>query len=160
MNTKELVIYQTQEGDISMDVLVENDTVWLTQKQMGLLFETSRNNITMHIANVFKEGELEEEVVCKESLHTTQHGSIKGKTQESSVKIYNLDVIISVGYRVKSKRGTQFRIWANKVLKNYIINGFAVNQKMPLEQYNDLKQTIKLLSNVVRNKEIALTANY
>jgi hypothetical protein len=138
MNTKDLVIYQTQEGDISIDVLVENDTVWLTQIQMAQLFETSKANITMHISNVFKEGELERDAGSKKSLLPAPDG------KNYTTNAYNLDVIISVGYRVKSKRGTQFRIWANKILKDYIINGFAVNQKMQLEQYNDLKQTICL----------------
>jgi hypothetical protein len=101
MNTKDLVIYQTQDGDISMNVLVEDDTVWLTQAQMAQLFETTRNNVSMHISNIFKEGELEKEVVCKDSLHTTQHGAIAGKTQEKMVKHFNLDVIISIAYRVK-----------------------------------------------------------
>ena len=156
MNKSEIILYKTKDFDISIDVLVENETVWLTQKQMGMLFQTTRNNIALHISNVFKEGELEKEVVCKESLHTTQHGAIKGKTQEVASNFYNLDVIISVGYRVKSKRGTEFRIWANKVLKDYIIKGYSVNDRLKIEQYNDLKQTIKLLSNVIKNKELTV----
>jgi prophage maintenance system killer protein len=159
MDTKDLVIYQTPEGNISIDVLVQKDTVWLSQSQMGLLFDRNRTVINKHIRNVFDEGELDERVSCAKFAHDTLHGSMAGKTKTSYTNLYNLDVIISVGYRVKSKRGTQFRIWANKVLKDYIINGFSVNQKMQLEQYNDLKQTIKLLSNVIQNKDIALTAD-
>jgi len=154
MNKTELILYKTPDSDITINVLIENETVWLTQEQMGMLFETSRNNITMHISKIFKEGELAKEVVCKKSLHTTQHGAMADKTQNISVKIYNLDVIISVGYRVKSKRGTEFRIWANKVLKDYILKGYSVNDRLKIEQYNDLKKTINLLSNVIKNKEL------
>ncbi|MDR3286749.1 MAG: hypothetical protein LBT27_04840 [Prevotellaceae bacterium] len=102
MNKGEIIIYQTPDGTTNLDVRLEEDTVWLTQAQMTALFQTTRNNITMHISNVFKEGELEKEAVCKDFLHTTQHGAIAGKTQKSTVKRYNLDVVISVGYRVKS----------------------------------------------------------
>jgi hypothetical protein len=102
---QDLVIYKTPDGDISINVIVENDTVWLSQNQMGMLFDKDRRTISWHINNVFREGELQEEVVCQDYWHTTQHGSIKGKTQENSVKIYNLDVIISVGYRVIKRLG-------------------------------------------------------
>ncbi|GHT80832.1 cytochrome c [Bacteroidia bacterium] len=154
MNTGEIAIYQTEDGVISLNVKVDEDTVWLTQAQMTALFQTSRSNITMHISNVFKEGELNSEVVCKDSLHTTQHGAITGKTQISNVKHYNLDVIISVGYRVKSQRGTQFRIWANRVLKDYIVKGYAINQQAKIEQLEDLKNTVKLLSNVISTQSL------
>ncbi|MDR0871971.1 MAG: virulence RhuM family protein [Prevotellaceae bacterium] len=154
MNTKDLILYKTQEGDITIDVLVENDTVWLTQSQMGMLFGRNRTVINKHIHNIFNEGELDEKEVCANFAHTTQHGSMSGKTQTASTNIYNLDVIISVGYRVKSKRGTQFRIWANSVLKDYIIKGYAVNNRAKLEQLNDLKKTVQLLSNVIKSKEL------
>ena len=153
-NQSEIILYQTSDNEIKLDVRLEDETVWLTQSQMGLLFQTTRNNISMHISNIFKEGELEQEVVCKDSLHTTQHGAMTGKTQTVSTKLFNLDVIISVGYRVKSKRGTQFRIWANKILKDYILKGYSINDRLKLEQYNDLKRTINLLSNVTKNKEL------
>lgn len=96
---------------------------------MAMLFGKARNTITEHIRNIFKERELQEDVVCREFRHTTQHGAIEGKTQEKFVKYYNLDVIISVGYRVKSHQGTQFRIWATQRLKDYIIKGFALNDE-------------------------------
>ncbi|MDQ3190450.1 MAG: virulence RhuM family protein [Bacteroidota bacterium] len=127
MNTGEILIYQNQEGNIKIDVRLEDETVWLTQAQISELFGKARTTITEHILNVFKEGELEEKVVCREFRHTTPHGAIEGKTQETNVKYYNLDVIISVGYRVKSPQGTQFRIWATQRLKEYIIKGFALN---------------------------------
>jgi len=116
MNKTELILYKTQDSDITIDVLVENESVWLTQSQMGMLFGRNRTVINRHINNVFEEGELDEKVVCANFAHTTQHGAIADKTQDVSVKIYNLDVIISVGYRVKSKRGTEFRIWAKLVV--------------------------------------------
>lgn len=154
MISEDLVIYQAADGDISINVLVENETVWLSQSQMGVLFDKDRRTIGEHIRNVFREGELEEKVVCRKFRHTTQHGAIAEKTQEISVNIYNLDVIISVGYRVKSKRGTQFRIWANKVLKDYILKGYAINDRLKFEQYSELKQTVKLLSNVLNAQSL------
>ncbi len=119
----EIIIYQP-DSTVKLEVRLENETVWLTQAQMTELFQTTRNNITMHIRNVFKEGELDQRTVCKESLHTASDGK-KYKT-----KYYNLDVIISVGYRVKSLRGTQFRQWANKVLKDYLLKGYSINQRL------------------------------
>jgi len=127
MKNSEILIYQNQDGNIKVDVRLEEETVWLTQDQMALLFGKGRSTITEHIQNVFKEGELDEKVVCRNFRHTTQHGAIEGKKQEKEVKHYNLDVIISVGYRVKSPQGTQFRIWATQRLKEYIIKGFALN---------------------------------
>ncbi len=150
----QIILYQTQDSDVTIDVFVENETVWLTQSQMGMLFGRDRTVINRHIRNVFDEGELDEKVSCANFAHNTQHGAIAGKTKISYTNLFNLDVIISVGYRVKSKRGTEFRIWANKILKDYIIKGYAVNERLKLEQYNDLKQTIKLLSNVIQNKEL------
>lgn len=125
--TGEILIYQNNEGNIKIDVRLEEETVWLTQDQMAALFGKARTTITEHIQNVFKEGELNEEVVCRNFRLTTQHGAIEGKTQKISAKHYNLDVIISVGYRVKSQQGTQFRIWATQRLKEYIVKGFTLN---------------------------------
>lgn len=119
----EIILYQP-DSTLSLDVRVENDTVWLTQAQMTVLFQTTRNNITLHIRNIFKEGELEETSVCKESLLTASDG------KRYKTKFYSLDVIISVGYRVKSIRGTQFRIWANKILKEHLLRGYSVNQRL------------------------------
>jgi hypothetical protein len=114
MNPGEILIYKNQDGNISIDVRLEDETVWLTQEQMALLFGKGRSTITEHIQNIFNEGELSENLVCRNFRHTTQHGAIQGKTQEKEVKYYNLDVIISVCYRVKSQQGTQFRIWATQ----------------------------------------------
>lgn len=122
-----ILIYTNQEGNIKIDVRLEDETVWLTQEQMGVLFGRAKSTISDHIKNIFEEGELNEDVVVRNFRMTTQHGAIEGKTQESKVNLYNLDVIISVGYRVKSLQGTQFRIWATQRLKEYIIKGFALN---------------------------------
>ncbi len=126
----EIIIYHPKELPSRIEVRVEDETVWLTQEQMATLFGRNRVAITQHIGNIFKEEELDKEVVCKDFLLTTQHGAIKGKSQTRKIKIYNLDVIISVGYRVKSKQGTQFRIWANKILKDYLLKGYAVNKRI------------------------------
>lgn len=120
----ELIIYQADETSTRLEVRIEEDTVWLTQTQMAELFKTSRNNITLHLSNIFKENELVEISVGKESLLTASDG------KNYRTKFYNLDVIISVGYRVKSLRGTQFRIWANKILKEYLLKGYAVNHRI------------------------------
>jgi len=144
-NKGEFILYQTADGRTSIDVKLENETVWLTQYQMAVLFETTKQNISLHVNNVFKEGELEKEVVVKESLITTHHGAIPGKTQTNKVSYYNLDVIISVGYRVKSKRGTQFRIWANSILKDFLIKGYAVKNDLVQQKYDDLKALVDVM---------------
>jgi len=119
----EVVLYNPDDT-IRLEVRMNDETVWLSQAQMAELFATTRNNITLHISNIFKEGELEYDSVCKDSLLTASDGK-KYKT-----KLYNLDVIISVGYRVKSLRGTQFRQWALKVLKDYLLKGYSINQRI------------------------------
>jgi len=129
MTNTDIVIYQNKDGSIKVDVRLEDETVWLTQEQMAALFGKGRSTITEHVANVFSEGELVEEVVCRKFRHTTRHGAMDEKSQEKEVKYYNLDVIISVGYRVKSPQGTQFRIWATQRLKEYIIKGFVLNDE-------------------------------
>ena len=113
-NYSEIIIYTAPDGTTKLQVQLEDETVWLTQEQMAMLFGKGRTTITEHIGNVFKEGELNEKEVCRLFRHTTKHGAIEGKTQSKQVKYYNLDVIISVGYRVKSKQGTKFRQWATK----------------------------------------------
>jgi len=128
-NQSAFILFKTEDEKISVDVRFEEDTVWLSQEQMAQLFGKARTTITEHIQNIFKEGELNEEVVCRNIRLTTGHGAIKGKTQEVSVRLYNLDVIISVGYRVKSLRGTQFRIWATKRLNEYIRKGFTMDDE-------------------------------
>ena len=125
----QIVLYQPDDS-IRLEVKLEQDTVWLTQAQMTELFRTTRNNITMHIRNIFKEKELDENSVCKESLHTAADG------KRYRTKIYNLDVIISVGYRVKSPIGTRFRQWVNAVIKQYLLQGYSVNRHLIALQEN------------------------
>ncbi|MCF8305905.1 MAG: virulence RhuM family protein [Ignavibacteriales bacterium] len=153
----EIILFKTSDDKIKIDVLFEDETVWLAQEQMAQLFEKGRSTITEHISNIFKEQELEEKVVCREFRHTTKHGALEGKTQEVTVKQYNLDVIISVGYRVKSLRGTQFRQWATQRLREYIIKGFTMNDdrlkelgggsywKELLERIRDIRSSEKII---------------
>ncbi|MDR0866716.1 MAG: virulence RhuM family protein [Candidatus Symbiothrix sp.] len=144
----QILIYQSIDGNIKIDVHLEDETVWLTQAQMGQLFGKDKRTISEHIGNIFREGELQESVVVRNFRITTQHGAIAGKTQEISVKAYNLDVVISVGYRVKSPQGTQFRIWATQRLKEYIIKGFTLNDERfktgnSMNYFNELQERIR-----------------
>jgi len=148
MNRGEIIIYQTPDGTTNLDVRLENETIWLTQAQMVMLFERDQSVISRHISNIFKEGELDKNSVYANFAYTATDGKMY------EVEHYNLDVIISVGYRVKSKRGTQFRIWANRVLKEYIVKGYVINQHAKTEQLEDLKQTVKLLSNVLNTQSL------
>lgn len=152
-DTSSIIVYTTKDSQISLEVQMNGDTVWLTQPQMAELFGRERTVIGKHIKNIFKEGELEPKVVCANFAHTTPHGAIKGKSQTREIVYYNLDVIISVGYRVKSLRGTQFRIWANKILKDYLIKGYAINNKIKLERYQELKDMVHILGNTLKKQE-------
>lgn len=149
-NRGNIVIFQTKDGKTSIDVKLENETVWLTMSQITELFARDKSVISRHISNIFREGELESEAVVAKNATTASDGKVY------QVEYYNLDVIISVGYRVKSQRGTQFRIWANKVLKEYLIKGYAINQQAKAEQLEDLKNTVRLLSNVIDHKQLTL----
>ena len=151
MDRGEIIIYQTADGETRLDVRMENDSVWLTQAQMVELFNSTKQNVSLHINNIFKEGELEREATVKEYLIVRQEGN---RSVRRKITVYNLDVIISVGYRVKSQRGTQFRIWANKILKEYLIKGYAVNTQAKAEQLEELKKTVRLLSHVLAAKEV------
>ncbi|MFA6190116.1 MAG: virulence protein RhuM/Fic/DOC family protein [Candidatus Staskawiczbacteria bacterium] len=144
----EIVIYKTSDKRIRIDISLDKETIWLTQDKIALLFGTQRPAITKHLKNIFKSKELDEKVVSSILEHTTRHGAIKGKTQKQNVKFYNLDAIISVGYRVNSKRATQFRIWATKTLKDYLVKGYAINDKRLLDtknKFRELQSTIDFL---------------
>jgi len=151
MEENKIIIYQTEDGQTQIDVRLENDTVWLTQAQMVELFQTTKQNVSLHVSNVFKEGELEQESTVKEYLTVQQEGR---RAVSRQVKYYNLDVIISVGYRVKSKRGTAFRIWARRVLKDYLIKGYAVNERIRKEQIGELRQLVGIIGRAIQNKQI------
>lgn len=153
----EIILYRREDGAVQIDVRVEDETVWLTQEQMATLFGKGRSTIAEHISHIFAEGELDENVVCRNFRQTTQHGAIEGKTQEREVKHYNLDVIISVGYRVKSAQGTHFRQWATQRLREYIVKGFVLDDerlknlgganywKELLERIRDIRSSEKVM---------------
>ena len=128
-NDFNFLVYQTAQENVSVNALVKDETIWLTQKAMAELFDVDKSSISRHLKNIFNDGELDEKVVVAKIATTTQHGAIKGKTQSKETQFYNLDAIISVGYRVNSKRATSFRIWATGVLKEYMIKGFAMDDE-------------------------------
>ena len=146
MNNSQIVIYQTESGQTKIDVRLENETVWLTQKSMAELFQTTSQNITIHLKNIFEEGELQEDSTCKDFLQVQKEGS---RIVERNQKFYNLDAIISVGYRVKSNIATKFRIWATQHIKEYIIKGFVIdderlkNPDVPFDYFDELIRRIQ-----------------
>lgn len=153
-NRGEIILYQTEDGLTQIDVKLENETVWLSQQQMADLFQRDRTVVSRHISDIFREGELSRELVCAKNAHTTRHGAMPGKTQRSERTLYNLDVIISVGYRVKSQRGTQFRIWANKILKEYLVKGYVLRNNLSQQKYEELKQLIFVMGRTMNYPEL------
>ena len=145
MEENKIVIYQTEDGETQIDVRLENDTVWLTQAQMAELFEKDQSVVARHLNNAIKDGELEESNM--HFLHNTQY-------KYRPTKVYDLDAIITVGYRVKSKRGVQFRKWARKVLKEYIIKGYVVNERLRKEQIGELRQLVGMLGRTIQNQPL------
>ena len=145
MEEDKIVIYQTEDGQTQIDVRLENDTVWLNTNQMSILFDREESNIRRHIINVFKEDEL----VKENNVHFLHVNGVK-----KPVPFYTLDVIISVGYRVKSHRGVRFRQWANKILKDYLIKGYAVNQRIHKEQIGELRQLVGMLGRTIQNQPL------
>jgi prophage maintenance system killer protein len=145
----QIEIYQTEDGQTQIDVRLENETVWLTQAQMAELFQKDQSVIARHIANVFNEGELE-----KQSNMQILHNTL---SRYKPTAIYNLDVIISVGYRVKSKRGTAFRIWARQIIKDYLVKGYAINQRIHREQIGELRQLVSMLSRTIQGQPLLST---
>ncbi len=158
-STSPIVLYTTDDGKTQLEVKLENDTVWLSQSQMAELFGRDRTVITRHIRNIFREGELEESLVCAKFAHTGKYGRKEGFTQVTETTLYNLDVIISVGYRVKSLNGTKFRIWANSILKQYIIKGYAIDHRR-LDHYDDLKDIVRLMSRAITLQSEVTTGEY
>ncbi len=146
MEKDKIIIYQTEDGQTQIDVRLENDTVWLTTNQMAILFDKEESNIRRHVINIFKEGELERDNNNVQKIHVN---GVK-----KPVPIYSLDVIISIGYRIKSKRGTAFRIWARQVLKDYLIRGYAVNENIRREQIGELRQLVGILGRTIQNQPL------
>lgn len=149
----EIILYQSNELPSRIEVRVQDETVWLNRQQIATLFGRDVKTIGKHINNIFSEGELIKEVVVAKFATTTQHGAAKGKTQTLNVEYYNLDVIISVGYRVKSKQGTQFRIWANSVLKNHLLKGYSINQRI-----NRIEYKVEILNDKVNGIDLKISA--
>jgi hypothetical protein len=152
-SSNELVLYRPDELAEHIEVRLEDETVWLTQAQMATLFGQTKQNISLHINNCFREGELEKKATVKESLTVQAEGSRRVKRR---VEYYNLDVIISVGYRVKSKQGTQFRIWATRVLRDYLLKGYALNQRIDKieNNYENLSKEVKQISLQLKTQEL------
>ena len=149
MEEDKIIIYQTEDGETQIDVRLENETVWLTQAQMAELFDKDRTVIGRHIRNIYKEEELEQNITCAKFAHMGSEGD-----QRYEYTAYNLDVIISVGYRVNSKRGVKFRQWANRVLKEYLIKGYAVNDRIRKEQIGELRQLVGMIGRTIQNKPL------
>lgn len=154
MENSEIKIFKSAEGGTTIEVKLENETVWLNQFQLEELFLTNRSSINRHISNIYKSEELVEKGTCAKIAQVQKEG---GRTVTRQIKYYNLDVIIAVGYRVNSKRGTEFRKWSNSIIKDYLIKGYAINQQK-LEKQNkqliELKETVRILSETVKNKKL------
>jgi prophage maintenance system killer protein len=152
MNSSEIKIFKSEDGNTEIQVSLDNETVWLSLMQLTELFQRDKSVVSRHITNIFKEKELKKDSVVAKNATTANDGKIY------QVEYYNLDVIISVGYRIKSQRGTQFRIWANKILKEYLIKGYSMNEKRLLQQNEQLKQlqeSVKLLGSVLNYKTLS-----
>ncbi len=148
---QKIVIYQTEDGHTQIDVRLENDTVWLTQAQMAELFQTDRTSIVRHINNIYRVDELDREATCAKIAQVQIEGK---RTVKRNIPYFNLDMIISVGYRVNSKRGVKFRQWANNVLKQYLIKGYAVNDRIRKEQIGELRQLVGMLGRTIQNQSL------
>jgi prophage maintenance system killer protein len=154
MTASEIKIYQTDDGQTKIDVKFDNETVWLTQKQIAALFDKDSDTIGLHLKNIYQSGELEELSTTEESSVVQQEGKRQVKRR---IKIYNLDAIISVGYRVNSKRGIQFRIWASKIIKEYLLKGYVIDNKRLIQQNNQLKElqtSVKILADSMKYKQL------
>ena len=144
-----IIIYQSEDGKTQLDVKLEGETVWLTQAQMVELFQTSKQNVSLHINNIYKEGELEKEATVKDYLTVQSEGA---RTIHRRVNYYNLDMIISVGYRVNTKRGIRFRQWANSVLKQYLVKGYAINENIRKQQIAELRQLVQVVGRTLQQQ--------
>ena len=156
-NNSSIILYQSEDGQTHVDVRMENDTVWLTQAQMAELFETDRTSIVRHINNIYKTEELEREATCAKIAQVQMEGN---RSVTRQIPFFNLDMIISVGYRVNAKRGVKFRQWANRILKQYLIKGYAINQNMKLERYNELKNVVQLMARAISLQESVSNNEY
>ena len=153
---QKIVIYQAEDGQTQIDVRLENEMFWLTRQQLATLFGRDYKTISKHINNALKE-ELAGDVVVAKFANTTKHGAMEGKTQTHEKEYFNLEMVTSVGYRVKSKRGVQFRKWANRILKEYLVKGYAVNEHIRKEQIGELRQLVGMLGRTIQNQPMLST---
>ena len=153
---QKIVIYKDENNAIQMEVRMAGEMIWLTRQQLATLFGRDYKTISKHINNALKE-ELADEVVVAKFATTTKHGAIEGKTQTHEKEYFNLEMVTSVGYRVKSKRGVQFRKWANRVLKEYLVKGYVVNERIRKEQLGELRQLVQVAGRAISNQEVAET---
>ena len=151
MEENKIIIYQSEDGQTQIDVRLENDTVWLTQAQMAELFQTDRTSIVRHIQNIYRINELDRELTCAKIAQVQTEGK---RLVTRTIPYFNLDMIISVGYRVNSKRGVKFRQWANKILKDYLVKGYAVNDNIRREQIGELRQLVGILGRTIQSQPI------
>ena len=149
-NNNQIIIYQTDNDQTQIDVRLENETVWLTQAQMAELFQTDRTSIVRHINKIYADDELDRDSTCAKIAQVQKEGQ---RTVRRSIPYFNLDMIISVGYRVNSKRGVKFRQWANRVLKQYLIKGYAINERLRHEQISELRQLVQVVSRTLQHRE-------
>ena len=149
-NNNQIIIYQTDDDQTQIDVRLENETVWLTQAQMAELFQTDRTSIVRHINKIYADDELDRDSTCAKIAQVQKEGQ---RTVRRSIPYFNLDMIISVGYRVNSKRGVKFRQWANHVLKQYLIKGYAINERLRHEQISELRQLVQVVSRTLQHRE-------
>ena len=156
MEENKIIIYTDETNSIQLEVRMEREMVWVTRQQLAMLFERDYKTISKHINNALKE-ELADEVVVAKFANTTRHGAIEDKTQTHEKEYFNLEMVTSVGYRVKSKRGIQFRKWANKILKDYLIKGYAVNERMRKDQIGELRQLVGMLGRAVQSQPLLST---
>ena len=152
----QIIIYQTEDGQTQVDVRMENETVWLTQAQMAELFQTDRTSIVRHINNIYKVEELERESTCAKIAQVQIEGN---RSVTRQIPYFNLDMIISVGYRVNAKRGVQFRRWANKILKQYLMKGYVVNDRLRRDQLGELRQLVQVVGRTLQHQDITATAD-
>ena len=156
MKQDQIVIYKDENNAIQLEVRMDGEMIWLTRQQLATLFGRDYKTISKHINNALKE-ELADEVVVAKFANTTQHGAIEGKTQTHKKEYFNLEMVTSVGYRVKSKRGVQFRKWANRILKQYLIKGYAVNERIRKEQIGELRQMVQVIGRTLQHQELSYT---
>ena len=150
MNNNQIIIYQTDDDQTQIDVRLENETVWLTQAQMAELFQTDRTSIVRHINKIYADDELDRDSTCAKIAQVQKEGQ---RTVRRNIPYFNLDMIISVGYRVNSKRGVKFRQWANRVLKQYLIKGYAINERLHHEQISELRQLVQVVGRTLQHRE-------